>query len=117
MVDADRGICYGVVQPGSEDSEGVPIVRVNNIRNAQLSLDNAMRVSAEIEAKYKRSRLVGGEVLLSLVGSLGETAKRRSVMEGKAMVVTMSRDIAARLYEAIKALRPRGTTPTMSGAR
>lgn len=32
--------------------------------------------------------------------------KRRSAMEGKAMVVTMSRDIAARLYEAIKALRP-----------
>ena len=32
--------------------------------------------------------------------------KRRAVMEGKAMVVTMSRDIAARLYEAIRALRP-----------
>jgi type I site-specific restriction-modification system R (restriction) subunit len=32
--------------------------------------------------------------------------KRRAVMEGKAMVVTMSRDIAARLYEAIRTLRP-----------
>lgn len=32
--------------------------------------------------------------------------KRRAAMEGKAMVVTMSRDIAARLYEAIKSLRP-----------
>jgi type I restriction enzyme, R subunit len=32
--------------------------------------------------------------------------KRRDAMEGKAMVVTMSRDIAARLYEAIRALRP-----------
>ncbi len=32
--------------------------------------------------------------------------KRRAAMEGKAMVVTMSRDIAARLYEAIRALRP-----------
>jgi len=32
--------------------------------------------------------------------------KRRAAMEGKAMVVTMSRDIAARLYEAIKVLRP-----------
>ena len=30
---------------------------------------------------------------------------RRAAMEGKAMVVTMSRDIAARLYEAIRALR------------
>ena len=32
--------------------------------------------------------------------------KRRAAMEGKAMVVTMSRDIAARLYEAIRVLRP-----------
>jgi type I restriction enzyme R subunit len=32
--------------------------------------------------------------------------KRRAAMEGKAMVVTMSRDIAARLYEAIRGLRP-----------
>ena len=32
--------------------------------------------------------------------------KRRAAMEGKAMVVTMSRGIAARLYEAIRALRP-----------
>ena len=32
--------------------------------------------------------------------------KRRGAMEGKAMVVTMSRDIAARLYEAIRVLRP-----------
>ena len=32
--------------------------------------------------------------------------KRRAAMEGKAMAVTMSRDIAARLYEAIRALRP-----------
>lgn len=32
--------------------------------------------------------------------------KRRAAMEGKAMIVTMSRDIAARLYDAIRALRP-----------
>ena len=32
--------------------------------------------------------------------------QRRAAMEGKAMAVTMSRDIAARLYEAIRTLRP-----------
>lgn len=32
--------------------------------------------------------------------------KRRAAMEGKAMVVTMSRNIAARLYDEIKVLRP-----------
>ena len=37
--------------------------------------------------------------------------KRRTAMEGKAMVVTMSRDIAARLYDAIRALRPEWHDP------
>jgi type I restriction enzyme R subunit len=37
--------------------------------------------------------------------------KRRAAMEGKAMVVTMSRDIAARLYEAIRVLRPNWHDP------
>jgi len=32
--------------------------------------------------------------------------QRRAAMEGKAMIVTMSRDIAARLYEEIRKLRP-----------
>ena len=32
--------------------------------------------------------------------------KRREAMEGKGMIVTMSRDIAARLYEAIRKVRP-----------
>ncbi|MXW76998.1 MAG: type I restriction endonuclease subunit R [Acidimicrobiaceae bacterium] len=32
--------------------------------------------------------------------------RRRAAMEGKAMIVTMSRDIAARLYEAIRIRRP-----------
>ena len=41
--------------------------------------------------------------------------KRRAAMEGKALVVTMSRDIAARLYEAIRALRPSWHDP--DGAR
>lgn len=31
---------------------------------------------------------------------------RRDAMEGKPMIVTMSRDIAARLYDEIKALKP-----------
>ncbi|MEA2164993.1 MAG: type restriction enzyme subunit [Thermoanaerobaculia bacterium] len=37
--------------------------------------------------------------------------QRRAAMEGKAMVVTMTRDIAARLYDAIKSLRPEWHDP------
>jgi len=70
LVDDSRGICYCVVQPGSAQEDGIPIVRVNNIREGHIFTDDVLRVSPEIEAKYSRSRLRGGEVLLTLVGSL-----------------------------------------------
>lgn len=70
----ERGISYGIVQPGTDDPNGVPIVRVNNLKDGRVVTDGSMRVSHEIEKKYARTRLRGGEVLLSLVGSLGECA-------------------------------------------
>lgn len=70
----ERGVSYGIVQPGSETTDGVPIVRVNNIRNGRIDTSDMLKVEAGIEAKFQRSRLRGGEVLLTLVGTLGEVA-------------------------------------------
>ena len=69
----DGAISYGIVQPGQHDESGVPVIRVNNISNDQLDLSEVLRVSPEIEEKYKRTRLQGGEVLLTLVGSTGQS--------------------------------------------
>ena len=74
VVDDQRGICYGIVQPGSHTIKGIPIVRVNNIKAGRIDTRDVLRVTGEIENKYARSRLRGGEVLLTLVGSLGESA-------------------------------------------
>ncbi len=70
----ERGVSYGIVQPGTETTDGVPIVRVNNIRNGRIDTTDMLKVGADIEAKFKRSRLRGGEVFLTLVGTLGEVA-------------------------------------------
>src|ERR1035437_1439535 len=70
----ERGVSYGIVQPGSETRDGVPIVRVNNIRNGRIDTSDMLKVESGIEAKFQRSRLRGGEVLLTLVGTLGEVA-------------------------------------------
>ena len=70
----ERGVSYGIVQPGSETPDGVPIVRVNNIRNGRIDTADMLKVGADVEAKFQRSRLRGGEVLLTLVGTLGEVA-------------------------------------------
>jgi len=52
----------------------VPIVRVNNIRDGRIETEDVLRVDPEIDANYQRSRLRGQEVVLSLVGSLGQSA-------------------------------------------
>jgi type I restriction enzyme S subunit len=70
----ERGVSYGIVQPGAEVSDGVPIVRVNNIRNGRIDTTETLKVCTGIESKFQRSRLCGGEVLLTLVGTLGEVA-------------------------------------------
>ena len=91
----------------------------------KLKVDEEGARVAEEEVEYVANRDRGGEgaedsirvPLESLVGGqerierlaafiVKHWEKRRAAMEGKAMVVTMSRDIAARLYEAIRTLRP-----------
>jgi type I restriction enzyme, S subunit len=73
LADQERGITYGIVQPGQNIPDGVPIIRVQNIVNGTLDTSDVMRVSPEIAAKYQRTCLRGGELLLSLVGSVGSS--------------------------------------------
>ena len=74
LIETGRAISYGIVQPGAPTSDGVPIVRVTDIRDGRISSDNPLRVSRDIEAAYTRTRLRGGELLLTLVGTVGEAA-------------------------------------------
>jgi len=74
LVDSKRGISYGVVQPGYPIPDGIPILRVNNIKNGQILINDVLRISSEIESKHSRTRLVGGEVLMTIVGTVGDTA-------------------------------------------
>ncbi|MBX3619080.1 MAG: restriction endonuclease subunit S [Rhizobacter sp.] len=69
-----RGISYGIVQPGAHLEDGVPIVRVADIRGGRIATHQPLRVAPEIEAAYARTRLNGGELLLTLVGTVGEAA-------------------------------------------
>jgi len=71
---------------------------------------NADRTGATAEDRFRvpLESLVGAHERVERLAEfiVEHWEKRRAAMEGKAMVVTMSRDIAARLYEAIRVLRP-----------
>ena len=69
-----NSVTYGVVQPGPSLEAGKPLIRVNNFRDTRIDLSDVMYIAPEIEAKYSRTRLRGGEVLLTIVGSVGQVA-------------------------------------------
>jgi len=65
---------YGVVQPGQDAAIGSPMLRVNNFQEHSLDLSEVMRIAPEVEAKYRRTRIQAGDVLLTIVGSVGQVA-------------------------------------------
>ena len=71
FVDSERSISYGIVQPGKLTAHGVPIVRVNNFKDGHIDARDALLIDPEVEEKYERSRLQGGEILLTPVGTMG----------------------------------------------
>ncbi|MBX6330922.1 MAG: restriction endonuclease subunit S [Gemmatimonadaceae bacterium] len=69
-----RRIMYGIVLPGPNVQDGVPLVKGGDVSPERLRLDRLNRVSREIEAGYARSRLRGGDLVYAIRGSIGEVA-------------------------------------------
>lgn len=71
----DESISYGIVQPGPHvEKDSIPIIRVQNIKNGKIDSSDLKKVGKQIEEKHKKTRLVGGELLITVVGSVGECA-------------------------------------------
>lgn len=74
LVDPRRTITYGVLKPGGDTTDGVPLIKTENVQFNLILTAFKSRISAELDEEYKRTRLQGGEVLLTLVGSIGRCA-------------------------------------------
>ena len=69
-----RKIGYGIVQPGNNIYSGVHVIKVYNIMAGLTKLSDLDLTATEIEEKYSRTRLKGGELIVSIVGTIGKTA-------------------------------------------
>ena len=69
-----RTCAYGVLQPGSDVKSGIPLVRVGDIKDGQINENKMKKISPQIAEKYSRTKLEGGEILITLVGAIGRTA-------------------------------------------
>jgi type I restriction enzyme S subunit len=66
-----RPIMYGIVLPGPDVPEGVPIVKGGDVAPNRLRLDRLNRTTREIESGYARSRLKEGDIVYAIRGSIG----------------------------------------------
>lgn len=73
VIRSDRPLCYGVVQPGVDVEGGVGLIRVLNLESGSPDLASLKRITPDIDAQYRRSRVRPGDVLLSIVGTIGRT--------------------------------------------
>lgn len=69
-----RPICYGVLKPGPHVPGGVPLLRIVDIKANSVDPSEVHLISQELDAEFARSRLLGGEVLLSIQGTIGRVA-------------------------------------------
>ncbi len=79
---AARPCAYGVLQPGKDLPDGVRLVRVGDINDGQVDTENLKCIDPTIAAAYPRTKLSGGEVLITLVGAIGRTAIVPKSLEG-----------------------------------
>jgi type I restriction enzyme S subunit len=75
-------ISYGVVQPGDNFPDGVPIIRVGDFKLMKIDKINLKRIDPEIEKSYSRTRLKGDEILIACVGSVGKIALADESLKG-----------------------------------
>lgn len=90
LVDAGERLNYGVVQPGAEVPDGVPLIRVSDLADGRVDRTGLKRISAAIESDYGRSRIRGTEILVSCVGSIGTV----SVVSAKDIGSNVARAVA-----------------------
>jgi type I restriction enzyme S subunit len=75
LVDPNRKITYGIVVPGLNIPNGIPMIRAQDYSKGWVDLEMLYRVSSRIDKAYKRSRIITNDLLLTIVGSVGNLAK------------------------------------------
>lgn len=70
-----RPISYGVLKPGEPDANGVPLIRINNIdKSNKFNNSELINISVDLSEEYQRTTLKGGEIVFSVVGTVGRLA-------------------------------------------
>jgi type I restriction enzyme S subunit len=85
-----RGIAYGVLKPGRDTPDGIPMLRVSDIKEGRVDESALYRIADVLDEEYRRTKLRGGEVVISIQGSVGRVAIVPSTLRGANISRTLS---------------------------
>lgn len=85
-----RPIQYGVLKPGPEYPAGVQCIDVKDYPGGRLQVDTVRRIDPAIDARFERSRVATGDLLVSIRGTIGRVTTVPAELDG----ANISRDSA-----------------------
>jgi len=75
-------VTYGIVQAGDEFEGGIPYIRTGDIVGGTIAVDELRRTSPDIAAKFDRSMVRAGDIVMSIRATVGTTAIVPSELDG-----------------------------------
>lgn len=82
VVSDDSPICYGILMPGKGAQNGVPVIKVKDIRDNNVDTSDLLLTSHEIDQQFQRSRLNAGDLLVTIRGTTGRVAIVPNSLDG-----------------------------------
>jgi type I restriction enzyme, S subunit len=82
IVQPNKIITYGIVQAGPHIEHGIPYIRTGDIKDGEIVLNGLLRTSQEIAAKYKRSEVKAGDLVISIRATVGTIAEVPLELDG-----------------------------------
>ncbi len=67
-------VTYGIVQAGPEVADGVPYIRTGDLADGEIVVSQLRRTDPSIAAKFKRSSVQPGDIVMSIRATVGTTA-------------------------------------------
>ncbi|TGM88670.1 restriction endonuclease subunit S [Leptospira licerasiae] len=82
LVDSNCPLTYGIVQPGDEYTDGIPVIRPVDLTEFGVKKDKLKRIDPDISSQFKRTILKGNEILMCVRGTTGIVSLATKELEG-----------------------------------
>lgn len=90
LCESERALTYGVIKLGGPVADGIPTLRSSDVRQLRIDRNNIKRISPKIAGEFRRTFLRGGEILVTVRGTLGGVCVAPPDMAGH----NISREVA-----------------------